>query len=500
MIVSNMNTAVRGRVLITDDEADVRWTLAHLMKRQGLEPMEAATGEAALRILRTEMVDVVLVDLRMPGMSGLELLKEVRQIDHGTPVILITGVGSIESAVEAMKNGAQDYVTKPIDTERLSLAVRRALRTRCPRHKCFLPGPSHDSESLREVMGSSERISQLIAEVELVAPTDFTVLITGETGSGKEVVVDRIHRLSRRAAGPFVPVDCGSITETLMESELFGHEKGSYTGAHKSQPGKLELASGGTLFLDEISNLSLALQAKLLRALEERKIWRIGGIVPIDVDIRVVVAANRDLSSMVLTKQFRKDLYYRLNEFSMIIPPLRERLDDVVFLAKRFLESAKADLGKDIQGFSQDAVELLLSYDWPGNVRELRNLIRRAALRCHTSGAEVSRGSPAPGGLRAPYITPEHLAIGPGTGRVLSAPAEPAAEPGSTAPHPSFKQIIQRTVAQVEKQVITEALIRTKGNKAEAARMLKVDYKTMHVKVKKYEICQPTTGGNYGQT
>ena len=523
----NMSDKMSGRVLITDDEADVRWTLVHLMRRHGFEPIEATTGKAALGILRTESVDVVLADVNMPEMNGLELLKEVQKIGRGTPVILITGFGSIESAVEAIRNGAQDYVTKPFDPERLGLAVRRALRTAaaaalgmgCSRHKRPCPGGSGHNGSLGEVMGASQRISQLIADVELVAPTNFTVLITGETGTGKEVVADSIHRLSHRAKAAFMPVDCGSITPTLMESELFGHEKGSYTGAHQSQAGKLEMASGGTLFLDEIANLSFPLQAKLLRALEERKIWRIGGTRPIDVDIRVIVAAHRDLGSMVLAKQFRKDLYYRLNEFSMVIPPLRERPDDIMFLAKRFLEYAKADLGKDIRGFSDEAAALLLSFDWPGNVRELRNIIRRAALRAEDKG------------LQPLVITRENLAISPGaflrsrpipeTGKAPSAQGrffeaapelgEPARGPDGSVHRPSLRQTVQRTVSHVEKQVITEALIQTKGNKAEAARMLGVDYKTMHTKMKKYEICQredkglqplvqPAKGESYVQT
>ena len=494
-----MNTSdkVSGRVLITDDEADVRWALVHLMRLNGCDPIEAASGKGALEILRTEKVDVVLADVSMPEMNGLELLKEIQKLDRGTPVILITGFGSIESAVEAMKNGAQDYVTKPFDPERLALAVRRALRRRSSQHTRSRPGGSGHNESLGEVMGASERIAQLIADVELVAPTNFTVLITGETGTGKEVVVESIHRLSHRAKGSFVPVDCGSIASTLMESELFGHEKGSYTGAHQSQPGKMEIASGGTLFLDEISNLSFPLQTKLLRALEERKIWRIGGTKPIDVDIRVIAAANRDLGAMVLAKQFRKDLYYRLNEFSMVIPPLRERPDDIMFLAKRFLEYAKADLGKDIRGFSQEAVELLLSFDWPGNVRELRNVIRRAALRCDT------------------YITRETVAISPereiasylGGDLLASGHGRPAIHMGKSvgglncaAQRPSLRQTVQQTVSHVEKQVIMEVLIQTKGNKAEAARMLSVDYKTIHAKVKKYEIGQLVKGESYVQT
>jgi two-component system nitrogen regulation response regulator GlnG len=306
-----------------------------------------------------------------------------------------------------------------------------------------------------------------------VAPTDFTVLITGETGTGKELIVEGLHRLSNRAKGPFVPVDCGSITPTLIESELFGHEKGSYTGAHQSQPGKMEMASGGTLFLDEISNLTLALQAKLLRALEERKIWRVGGIRPIDVDIRVVGAANEDLGAMVQKNLFRKDLYYRLSEFSISIPPLRDRPEDIIFLATRFLMSAKAELTKDILGFSQEAVELLLAFEWPGNVRELRNVIRQAALRCDK------------------YILPENMTISPKKEKAASNTVQQITEIDCIAGNVSLKEVVRKTVADIEKQVITEVLIHARWNKAEAARILSVDYKTIHVKVKEYKISQP---------
>jgi two-component system nitrogen regulation response regulator GlnG len=319
----------------------------------------------------------------------------------------------------------------------------------------------------REAMGSSEPMRKVVAEVERVAPTDFTVLVTGETGSGKEVVARAIHRLSRRAAGPFVPVDCGSIPASLIESELFGHERGAFTGADRARLGKFELASGGTLFLDEISNLPFDVQPKLLRALQERKIWRVGGTQSIAVDIRVVAATNQDLCALVQASVFRLDLYHRLDEFSILVPPLRERGHDVLFLANRFLELTNRELKKSVRGLSEAAAELLLDYGWPGNVRELRNVIRRGVLL-----AEVD-------------VMPDHLGIagtpvGPDAGLLDDAGALDGSVP--------LREMVRRAVVRLEREILARALRQTGGNKAQAARLLQVDYKTIHKKTREYGI------------
>ena len=317
-----------------------------------------------------------------------------------------------------------------------------------------------------DVVGSSDLAQEVFAEIRRVAPTDFTVLITGETGSGKEVVARAVHRMSPRASGPFVPVDCGAIPQSLVEGELFGHEKGSFTGADRCRPGKFEVASGGTLFLDEISNLPLEVQPNLLRAVQNKQIWRIGGTRPLAADIRIIVATNRNLAALVRAGTFRRDLYHRLNEFGIVVPPLRERGSDVVALATQFRELTNRELKKNVLGFSEAATQMLTSYRWPGNVRELRNVVRRAVLLADIeieSGHLALSDSPSDGG---------------GSG-----PSEPVERFDGSVP---LKEIVRRAVVGVERQVLTQVLTQTSGNKAEAARLLQIDYKTIHKKVRDY--------------
>jgi len=330
--------------------------------------------------------------------------------------------------------------------------------------------PGVRTEALpRDTMGSSAEMQRVLAEMRRVAPTDFTVLITGETGSGKEVVARAIHRMSPRASGPFVPVDCGAIPQSLVEGELFGHEKGSFTGADGCRPGKFEAASGGTLFLDEISNLPLRVQPNLLRVLQDRQIWRIGGVRPLAADIRIVAATNQNLAALVRAGTFRRDLYHRLNEFSIVVPPLRERGDDIVPLATQFLEHTNRELKKNVLGFSEAATQMLMSYRWLGNVRELRNVVRRAVLLADTE------------------IEPGQLALSdlPSEGGG-SRPSEPVERFDGSVP---FKEMVRRAVIRVERQVLVQVLTQTSGNKAEAARLLQIDYKTIHKKVRDYGLC-----------
>ncbi len=337
----------------------------------------------------------------------------------------------------------------------------------CGRQGGHLSAQAADELSLPEAMGPSEHVRRVVRRVELVAPTDFTVLISGETGSGKELVAKAIHRLSGRKAAAFVPVDCGSIPPTLIESELFGHDKGSFTGAYRTRPGRFEAACGGTLFLDEISNMPLSVQPKLLRALQEKRICHVGGITSKKVDIRVVVASNQELVSLVGSGQFRRDLYHRLNEFNITVPPLRKRPEDIIHLARRFIAMTNEELGKAVAGLSETALELLVSHRWPGNVRELRNVIRRAVLMADT------------------YIQPDHLSLPDQSHAVESLQLDPAKELAKSTP---LKEIVRRVVMQVEREVLTHILRRTNGNKAKAARILQIDYKTIHKKVKEYGI------------
>jgi len=468
--------------LIVDDDRPARQMLLALMRKNRFETLEAEDGLAALHLLEEDQVDVVLLDIKLPGIGGMEVLRRAQKFDGAPPIILMTGFGTIKSAVEALKCGASNYLTKPFNIDEILLVVRETLKTGPTRREHALASTGkEDHPPLREIMGSSPHISRVIAEIELVAPTDFAALITGETGSGKEILAAAIHRGSGRARGPFVPVDCGSIIPSLMESEFFGHEKGAFTGAHEARPGKLEVASGGTLFLDEISNLQLGLQPKLLRALQEKKIWRVGGRRPIDIDIRVVAASNQTIAPMIRAGRFRADLYYRLNEYSITLPPLRERPDDILFLANLFLASTKQELNKDIRGLTEEAQERLMAYDWPGNVRELRNVMRRAVLVADT------------------HVAPQDLSIG----HVHSgAPSHQPEDSRSPAPSSKFdekvpfKELVRDATMHAERTIIAKVLTQTNGNKAEAARVLQVDYKTLHKKVKQYSISPEAAGGH----
>jgi DNA-binding NtrC family response regulator len=454
------------KVLIADDEKEMRWMLSTLLREEGFLTVEAQDGRSALELIREEIIDVILLDIKLPDMNGIEVLKKSVACGKNIPTIVITAFGSIQSAVDAVKNGASHYLTKPFDTHQLLQTIRAVTREYrgCGNKK------EKNKHSLLEEMGSSRSIRKVIEDVALVATTGFGVLITGETGTGKELVTRAIHRASRRASGPFVPVDCQCIPSTLIESELFGHQKGSFTGADRTRPGSFEIASGGTLFLDEICNLPLAVQAKLLRVLQEKEIRSIGSSGCKKVDVRVIAATNQDLKVLVEANTFRPDLYHRLNEFEIRIPPLREREEDIIYLAQRFLRQTNAELDKKVE-ISGPAMAALVCHPWPGNVRELQNVIRRAVL------------------LANGVIETEHLPI-------LTPAPEPGGSPGEPMKEGSLKEIVRRNVAGVERDAILRVLKETGGNKAQAARQLHIDYKTILTKIQEYGIKFYKTGGN----
>ncbi|MDP2894970.1 MAG: sigma-54 dependent transcriptional regulator [bacterium] len=455
-------------VLIVDDEKDIRVVLSHLMEREGLRPMVAESGEEALGIVRRQPPDVLLVDVKMSGMDGMEVMRRAKEIDRDLPVIMITAYAAVHGAVEAMRAGAHDYLAKPFDHNEVIRVVRRALSERELKQRLKeLSSQIQDGAPLREMMGPSAAVGRLSYEVNRVAKSNFAVVVVGETGSGKELVARAIHHCSPRSGGPFVPVDCGAIPETLLESELFGHEKGAFTGASVQKRGKFEMAQGGTLFLDEISNMPLGSQAKLLRVLQEKKVYHVGGTKPVEVDVRLVVATNQDLHTLTLCGSFRRDLFFRLNEFTITVPPLRERKEDVPYLARRFLDTTNMELGKNLKGFLDSAMEALIAHDWPGNVRQLRSTIRRAVL--------LSDG----------IITEQHLGLErrPEHGLLMSPKVQGFSWNGL-----SLREVVLRSRIAVEREILLQALRATGGNKAKAARLLKVDYKTIHTKVKKYGI------------
>ncbi len=467
-----------AKILIVDDEPLICNALSRLMKRNGFVPLVAYEEHSALEMLRIEIPDVVLLDFRMPSMNGMELMKKAKQLDPDLPVVMITAYADVHGAVDAMRAGAHDYLAKPFDHNEVIRIVHRAVSERKLKIKLKnLSAQLGDRLVLRKLMGHSEAVGKIIMDINKVAASDFSVIILGETGSGKELVAKAIHQASSRRDGPFVAIDCGAIPETLLESELFGYEKGAFTGAVKRKPGKFEICQNGTLLLDEMFNMSMAAQAKLLRVLQERKFNRIGGTQPVSMDVRLLVATNRDLEESSFAN-FRKDLFFRLNEFTIRIPPLRNRKEDIPYLANRFLKSTNLELQKNVRGFSEGAIDMLLSYDWPGNVRELRSLIRRAVL------------------IADDLILEKHLEI------KRSSRIENASENKKGViewKECSLKEIVRNKTLAVEREVLTEVLDYTDGNKAKAARLLKIDYKTIHNKLKSFGIT-PKGGKNGGST
>jgi len=461
-----------GRVLIVDDEEGIRDILSRLVAREGYEPLLAADGEEALDLVRRQAPDALLVDIKMPGLDGMEVLRQAKQFDRDLPVVIITSCDLVKDAVAALHAGAHDYIVKPFDHADVVRSVHSAMTDR--RLRRTIQRLSEGGSKLPELMGTSAAIERISAYVARVACSDFTVLLLGETGTGKELVARAIHEQSQRATGPFVPVDCGAIPETLFESELFGHEKGAFTGADRSKPGRFEMAMGGTLFLDEIGNMPTASQAKLLRALQERTVTRVGSNRPLKVDVRLLAAANEDLEAAVARGSFRQDLFFRLNEFVIGIPPLRDRSSDIPFLVDRFLQMTNRELHKNVTGFTDEAMARMLAYEWPGNVRQLRSAVRRAVL------------------LADSVIDEEHLAL-PRVRRPDGAPSSVEPTGGDDL---SLKERVRRATADVERDALVAALRRTGGNKAKAARLLNIDYKTILNKLKEYNI--PTPGSADG--
>src|ERR1041384_3936142 len=370
-----------GRILIADDHDSLRRGLAQAIAEAGHEVEEAPNGNAALEKLHESAFDVIVSDLKMGGSTGLEVLKTAKTLHPSCAVILMTAFGSVQTAVEAMKAGAFDYVQKPFEIEEMEVKIEKALEMRRMQHQIdYLRHAQGDIYDFDRIVGSSGALEKVLGVVRKVAKSNTTVLVRGETGTGKELIAGAIHHNSHRAARNFIKVNCAALQENLLESELFGHEKGAFTGADKQRIGRFEQADGGTLFLDELGDMSASTQAKILRVLQEHEFERLGGTRTLRVDVRLIAATNRDLPAMVAAGQFREDLYYRLNVVSIEMPPLRERKDDIVPLANSFIQRFAAELKKRIDGLEPDAQKLLMRYNWPGNIRELENTIERAIL------------------------------------------------------------------------------------------------------------------------
>ncbi|HNQ65351.1 MAG TPA: sigma-54 dependent transcriptional regulator [Smithella sp.] len=450
-------------ILITDDDRAHRVMLKKLLNGWGYNVTEADDGLVAVEKVRKSSFDLILMDIRMTNVSGIEALEQIKQINADIPVIIMTAYASVETAVQTLKKGAYDYLTKPLDFDELQVSIARATEhSRLKKENEYLKEKLGEKFDRRNMIGQSPSMIKLLEVVEQVAATQATVLITGESGTGKEVIANAIHFNSARKNAPFVKINCAALTETLLESELFGHEKGAFTGADKRREGKFVQADGGSIFLDEVSEMSPAMQVKLLRVLQERELTRVGGHDVLKIDVRVIAASNKDLKKEIRDGRFREDLFYRLNVVTLDVPPLRERSEDIPLMAHAFLKMFAENNAKVIKGFTPQAMQKLASYSWPGNVRELMNAVERAVVLCRTETI----------GEEDLIFTMADQAL---SREVLSA--------GQKMPVASGN----RSLEEIEKQSILEALQSCRGNKSEAARRLGITRKTLRKRLHKYE-------------
>ena len=446
-----------ARILVIDNEESIRDSMSLVLRKEGYLVRSAVSGQEGLNLFGAEAFQVVFVDLKLPGTTGLQVLSRIKEAGPETPVIIITGYASIESAVEAMKRGAYDYMTKPFTPEEVRVITRKALESRRVLFENISLRRELEAKTEFElVVGKSRAITRVLDIVRRVSPSESTILITGESGTGKELIAREIHRHSLRRDASFVVVDCGALVETLFESELFGHVKGSFTGAHETKHGRFEVAEGGTIFFDEISNIGLNIQAKLLRAIQEREINRIGSSKPIKLDVRILAATNENLADAVRNGKFREELFYRLSVVPLHLPPLRERKEDIPLLVDHFLQKYNKRVKKKIADISPRALKALKEYDWPGNIRELENTVERAVVLSQGDGIELE----------------DLMYHGIGAG---------ATAPGSFSGN-------SKTLEDMEKEYIKAVLQAQFGNKTRAAEILGIDRKTLWAKIKKFKL------------
>jgi two-component system response regulator PilR (NtrC family) len=461
--------AALARILVVDDEPGIRVMLSAALKREGYEVLLASDGRHALAALEAGPVDVIVTDIRMPQMTGIELLDAAKRIDPGLSVIMMTAYGSKDTVLDALRLGATDYVEKGDKLkDELTLRIRKELaRKRLQQENVLLKRTLGSSHQFSSIIGASDAMVAIFQLIERIAPTSSTILIAGESGTGKELVARAIHFNSPRKDLPFVALNCGALPETLLDSELFGHVRGAFTGADTNKKGLIEVAEKGTIFLDEIGEMSPMVQVKLLRVLQERRFRRLGGTEEVDADIRIIAATNRDLSKMVAEGRFREDLFYRINVIPLRLPPLRERRDDIPAIAEHFVARFAQQMGKDIAGISGDAMVCLKAYGWPGNVRELENAMERAVALEAT--ATILRES-----------LPEAVLMAPDT--------PPAAIPGDGALLPDGTFDLEAHVARVEREYLTEALKQSHGVKTRAAERLGLTFRQFRYLLKKYDV------------
>lgn len=446
------------KILIIDDNESLRYTLTNVLEEAGFEAAAVEDGHRGISEVKTSSYHLVICDMKLPGMDGMQILNEIKKVNPELPVLMLTAFGDIKNAVEAIKRGASDYLTKPFNNDDMIMTIRKALEMRYLHQEISLLRRKMD-ESYRQdlIIGNNTKMKEMYEQLKVVAPTGLTVLIQGESGTGKEVIANLIHRLSDRKNKPFLAIDCGAIPESLIESELFGHEKGAFTDARAQKEGKFEQAEGGTVFLDEITNLTDSNQIKLLRAIQERKITRLGGKKTIDLDVRIITATNTRLIDAVNAQTFRADLFYRLNEFHLDLPPLRERKEDIKLFVDHFIKDANKELNKNVESVSPEVMEKIMNHTWPGNIRELRNVIRRGVLLAHgncLSAIHIQEDAPA---IRTTKEIPGSLSL-------------------------------EDSTKLAEKDIILKALEEAGGNKSKAAKILNINERTFYRKLKNHGI------------
>ena len=450
-----------ANILVVEDELNMRVVLEAMLKKEGYDVFTVSNGYEALNLLKEKEISVVATDLKMPGMNGMELLERVMQYDSAMPVIILTAYGTVASAVDALKKGAFDYITKPFEQDELKTVILKAVKTRqLEVGRLTSPAGKDDQHT---IVGSSSSMAEINRIIQKVSPTETTVLISGETGTGKELIARAIHNNSARKKQPFIKINCAAIAHNLVESELFGYERGAFTGAVTTKPGRFELAHRGTLFLDEVGEIPREVQAKLLQVMQDRSFERVGGLKTISVDVRLITATNKNLPQEIKEGNFREDLFYRLNVFPVFIPPLRERTDDILPLAEHFLEKANTKLGKNVKDFAPEVLVFLLTYRWPGNVRELEHLVERLVLM--TDGSVIK-----------PDILPPDIA---GPEQNLSASAI-VKEP--------VRDALKNHMEETEKQIIATCLDECDGNVTKAAQKLGLSRKGLQLKMIKHNL------------
>jgi DNA-binding NtrC family response regulator len=464
------------RILIVEDDASMGFFLSEAMKKEGYGVDAVTSGEEALERITQDRFSLVILDLRLPSMDGMEVLANIKVTNPNLSVIMITAHGSKNTAIEAIRKGAYDYFTKPLDLNEMRVVVRRALeREHLQDELRQLKGKVERRKGFYNIVGNSKGMREVFETAETVFDNDITVLITGESGVGKELIAEAIHYNSPRRAKPFVKLNCAAIPETLLESELFGYEKGAFTGATRQKPGKFELANHGTLLLDEIGDMSLSTQAKLLRVLQEREVERVGGVKPIKVDVRIMASTNQDLAQLVREGRFREDLYFRLNVLPVYIPPLKERGEDIPLLLDHFVNLYKTRFNKDIEGFSEEAMDILMGHSWPGNVRELENVVQRAIILAKERV------------IQEWGLPPE----------IRNQRKESSLDMEKLKMDLPLNEKVEMIVAEVEKKLIIQALDEVGWKREQAASLLHTSLKTLYNKMKKYGLLEGKDESDY---